>query len=50
MEIDTRQDRKTVHALLRDQLATHADPLLVVQPLSEEAEVRLGLRPYPHRK
>ncbi|UUC96511.1 nucleoside monophosphate kinase [Comamonas sp. C11] len=47
VEVDTSQDRETVYALLRDQLAPHTDPQLLAQPLSEKAEILLGLRPYP---
>lgn len=47
VEIDTSKDRETVYSLLREQLAAHTDPLLMAQPLSETAEVLLGLRPYP---
>ena len=47
IEIDTSQDREAVYALLREQLAAHTDPELMAQPLSEQAEILLGLRPYP---
>lgn len=47
VELDTSQDRETVFALLRDQLAPHTDPDLMARPLSEPAEILLGLRPYP---
>lgn len=47
IEIDTSQDRETVYALLREQLAEHTDPELMAQPLTEQAEILLGLRPYP---
>lgn len=47
VELDTSQDRETVYALLRDQLAPHTDPDLMARPLSEPAEILLGLRPYP---
>ncbi|MEX2474440.1 nucleoside monophosphate kinase [Marinobacter sp.] len=46
-EIDTSQDREAVYALFRDQLATYTDPQLMAQPLTEKAEILLGLRPYP---
>lgn len=49
VELDTSQARETVYALLRDQLAPHTDPDLMARPLSEPAEVLLGLRPYPKR-
>lgn len=47
VDINTSQDRETVYTLLRDQLAKHTDPQLMGQPLSEKAEILLGLRPYP---
>lgn len=47
IEIDTSQDRETVYSLLRDQLAQHTEPALMSQPLSEKAEILLGLRAYP---
>ncbi|MGL1832927.1 nucleoside monophosphate kinase [Rhodocyclaceae bacterium SMB388] len=47
VELDTSQDRETVYALLRDQLAEYTDPQLMAEPLSEKAEILLGLRPYP---
>ncbi len=46
-ERDTSQDRETVYSVLRDELAAYTDPLLLAQPLSERAEVLLGLKPYP---
>ncbi len=47
IEIDTSQDREATYGLLREQLAEHTDPELMAQPLSEQAEILLGLRPYP---
>lgn len=47
VEIDTSQDRETVYSLLREQLAAYTDAWMLAQPLSEKAEVLLGLRPYP---
>lgn len=47
VDIDTSQDRETVYSLLRDQLAPYTDAKLMSQPLSEKAEILLGLRPYP---
>lgn len=49
IELDTSQDRESVYALLRDQLAPYTDPVLMAQPLSEKAEILLGLRPYPRK-
>lgn len=50
VDLDTSQDREAVYALLRDQLAQYTDPRLMAQPLSEKAEILLGLRPYPKNK
>ncbi|MBE0454737.1 MAG: nucleoside monophosphate kinase [Roseovarius sp.] len=47
VEIDTSQERETVYSLLREQLAEYTEPRLMTQPLSEKAEILLGLRPYP---
>ncbi|WP_042919579.1 nucleoside monophosphate kinase [Stutzerimonas kunmingensis] len=47
VEIDTSQDRETVYSLLREQLVRYTDPQLIAQPLSEKAEILLGLKPYP---
>lgn len=49
VEIDTSQDRQTVYAQVRDQLAEHTDKNLAAQPLTEKAEILLGLRPYPEK-
>jgi UMP-CMP kinase len=46
VEIDTRQDREAVYALLRDRLAEYTEQHLMDQPLTEKAEILLGLRPY----
>ena len=48
-EIDTSQDRQTVYALLRAQLADQSESEHLARPLSEKAEVLLGLRPYNDR-
>jgi adenylate kinase family enzyme len=47
VELDTSQDREAVYALLRNQLAKYTDQQLLDQPLTEKAEILLGLRPYP---
>ncbi len=49
VEIDASQDRPTVYALVGDNLAEHTDAVLAAQPLTEKAEILLGLRPYPKR-
>ncbi|TGD41687.1 adenylate kinase [Pseudotabrizicola sediminis] len=49
IEIDTSADRQTVYDLLREQLANQTDSDCLARPLSEEAEILLGLRPYPNK-
>lgn len=45
--VDTSQDRQAVYALVRNQLADFTEREFAAQPLSERAEMLLGLRPYP---
>jgi adenylate kinase family enzyme len=47
VEIDTSEGRSEVYASVREQLAPFTDHQLLEQPLSERAEILLGLRPYP---
>lgn len=47
VEIDTSQDRQRVYSLVRNNLAEYTDKVLVERPLTERAEMLLGLRPYP---
>jgi UMP-CMP kinase len=47
VEIDTSQGRQTVYAVVCDHLAEHTDRELAAKPLTEKAEILLGLRPYP---
>ena len=47
IEIDTGQDRQAVFALVRDHLAEHTTEHFAAQPLTERAEMLLGLRPFP---
>ncbi|HUG11557.1 MAG TPA: nucleoside monophosphate kinase [Opitutaceae bacterium] len=47
VDIDTSQDRPAVYALVRDSLAEYTDQSLAARPLTERAEILLGLRPYP---
>ncbi|MEJ6603829.1 MAG: nucleoside monophosphate kinase [Verrucomicrobiia bacterium] len=47
VEIDTSQDRQAVYALVTINLAEHTDKELAAQPLTERAEIILGLRAYP---
>jgi adenylate kinase family enzyme len=46
-EFDTSQDRQTVYNLVCKHLAEYTDDTLAAQPLSERAEMLLGLRPFP---
>ena len=47
VEIDTSVPRQQVYELVCEQLAEHTDESLRDQPLTEESEMLLGLRPYP---
>ncbi len=47
VEIDTSQDRQAVYAVVRDSLAEFTDKNMAARPLTERAEILLGLRPYP---
>lgn len=49
VEIDTSQDRPAVYALVGDNLAEFTDERLAAEPLTEKAEMLLGLRPYPQK-
>jgi adenylate kinase family enzyme len=46
-EIDTSQDRQAVYDLVGSNLAEFTDKELASMPLTERAEILLGLRPYP---
>lgn len=47
VEIDTSQERQAVYALVREQLAEYTESKLIERPLTEKAEILLGLKPYP---
>lgn len=49
VEIDTGQDRQSVYALVCENLADQTVADRLARPLSEEAEILLGLLPYPRR-
>lgn len=49
IEIDTSQDRQAVYAQVVNHLSEYTDQELASQPLSERAEILLGLRPYPKK-
>jgi adenylate kinase family enzyme len=50
IEIDTSQDRQTVYSLICSNLAEYTDKDFADKPLSQRAEVLLGLRPYPKKE
>ncbi len=47
VEINTGQDRQAVYAEVRTNLAEHTLQDVAAQPLTERAEMLLGIRPYP---
>ena len=47
VEIDTSVDRQSVFKQVAKHLSEHTDKTLVDSPLSERAEILLGIRPYP---
>ena len=49
VEIDTSQNRQAVYALVADNLAEYTDQELAAKPLTERAEMLLGLRPFPNK-
>ncbi|PHQ32374.1 nucleoside monophosphate kinase [Rhodopirellula bahusiensis] len=48
VEVDTSLDRQTVYKLVCENLSEHTDCSLANKPLSERAEMLLGLRPFPN--
>ncbi|MCO8121260.1 nucleoside monophosphate kinase [Stieleria sp. TO1_6] len=48
VEIDTSQDRQSVYSLVQRSLAEYTDKNFAAKPLSERAEMLLGLRPFPN--
>ncbi len=47
IEVDTSQERQTVYDLVANHLGEFTDETLAAQPLTERAEILLGLRPWP---
>ncbi|MDC0502673.1 nucleoside monophosphate kinase [bacterium] len=47
VEIDTSQDRQAVYNLVTTNLAEYTDKEFATKPLTERAEILLGLKPYP---
>lgn len=50
VEIDASQGRPAVYALVESNLAEYTDRVLAAKPLTERAEMLLGLRPYPRKE
>ena len=46
-EIDTSQDRQSVYKIVAENLAEFTDQEIAAKPLTERAEMLLGLRPFP---
>ena len=47
VDIDTSLDRQSVYDLVSSNLAEHTEKEFAAKPLTERAEILLGLRPYP---
>jgi UMP-CMP kinase len=47
VEVDTSQDRQAVYDVVVSNLAEYTDKGLAARPLTQRAEMLLGLRPYP---
>ena len=50
IKIDTSQSRQSVYEQFKSHLAEHTDRDLATRPLTERAEILLGLRPYPREE
>ena len=49
LEVDTSQDRQAVYAEVVEHLADFTDNEFAAKPLTERAEMLLGLRPFPKK-
>lgn len=49
VDIDTGQARQTVYSIVAKNLSEHTDATCAERPLSERAEMLLGLRPFPKK-
>jgi adenylate kinase family enzyme len=49
VQVDASQGREEVYAIVMKSLETYTDPEHAAQPLTEQSEILLGLRPYPSR-
>jgi adenylate kinase family enzyme len=50
VEVDTSQDRQAVYALVVSNLAEYTDKKFAAKPLTERAEILLGVKPYPKKE
>ncbi len=50
VEVDTSQDRQAVYDMVVSNLAEYTNRDFAAQPLTERAEILLGLRPYPKQE
>lgn len=50
IDVDTSLDRQAVYDLVSSQLSEFTDETLAAKPLTERAEMLLGLRPFPKEK
>jgi adenylate kinase family enzyme len=50
VEIDTSQDRQAVYDVVVSNLSEYTDTEAAAKPLSERAEMLLGLRPFPKKE
>ncbi|MBP7777572.1 MAG: hypothetical protein KA371_10620 [Acidobacteria bacterium] len=50
VDVDTSQDRQAVYALVGNHLAGYTDQRVAATPLTERAEMLLGMRPYPRTR
>ena len=49
IDIDTSPDRPSVYAVVAENLSEYTDKALANKPLTERAEMLLGLRPFPSK-
>ena len=50
VEIDSSQDRQAVYNIVKENLSEFTDEEAASRPLTERAEMLLGLRPFPKKK
>jgi len=49
VEIDSSQDRQAVYDIVKENLSEFTDEETAGRPLTERAEMLLGLRPFPKK-